>query len=116
MLRRFISTLVIATAVVLAPAGAAYAGQAGADHGEHPCVSTPDGRTAAVGEPLGRAAECAGVPGDGAGAGGAARGADRRMGLAASGPTSIPYLALAGGLVVAGVGAIVVNRIRTRQN
>jgi hypothetical protein len=93
MLRRFISALVIAMVVVLAPAGAAYAG---ADHGEPPCVI----------------AECADGPDAGAGTGGA----DSRMGSAATGPTSFPYLAIAGGLVVAGVAAIVVSRIRTRQS
>jgi len=96
MLRRFISALLIAIVVVLAPAGAAYAGQAGADHREQPCVST----------------ECA----EGPGSGGATGGADSRMSIAATGPTSFPYLAIAGGLVVAGVAAIVVSRIRTRQN
>lgn len=100
MLRRFISALVIAMVVVLAPAGAAYADQAGADHGEHPCVVT----------------ECADGPDAGAGSGGAPGGADGRMSIAATGPTSFPYLAIAGGLVVAGVAAIVVSRIRTRQN
>lgn len=100
MLRRFISALVIAMVVVLAPAGAAYAGQAGADHGEHPCVVT----------------ECADGPDAGAGAGGTTGGADSRMSIVATGPTSFPYLAIAGGLVVAGVAAIVVSRIRTRQN
>jgi hypothetical protein len=95
MLRRFISALVIAMVVVLAPAGAASADQAGADHGEHQCVS----------------AECADGPDAGAGTGGA----DSRMSGAATGPTSFPYLAIAGGLVVAGVAAIVVSRIRTRQ-
>lgn len=98
MLRRFISALVIAMVVVLAPAGAAYAGQAGADRGEHLCVS-----------------ECADGPDVGAGTGGATGGADSRMSIAATGPTSFPYLAIAGGLVVAGVAAIV-SRIRTRQN
>jgi hypothetical protein len=96
MLRRFISALVIAMMVVLAPAGAAYAGPTGADHREQPCVSI----------------ECADGPGAGAGTGGA----DGRMGIAATGPTSFPYLAIAGGLVVAGVAAIVVSRIRTRQS
>jgi hypothetical protein len=99
MLRRFISALVIAMVVVLAPAGAAYAGQAGADRGERPCVST----------------ECADGPDTGAGTGGATGGADSRMSIAATGPTSFPYLVIAGGLVVAGVAAIV-SRIRTRQN
>lgn len=96
MLRRFISALVIAMVVVLAPAGAAYAGQADADHGEQPCVVT----------------ECADGPDAGAGTGGA----DSRTSIVATGPTSFPYLAIAGGLVVAGVAAIVVSRIRTRQN
>jgi hypothetical protein len=100
MLRRFISALVIAMVVVLAPAGAAYAGQADTDQGEHPCVI----------------AECADGPGAGAGTGGSTGGADGRMSIAATGPTSFPYLAIAGGLVVAGVAAIVVSRIRTRQN
>ncbi|MFD6140847.1 hypothetical protein [Promicromonospora sp. NPDC060271] len=86
--------------VVLAPAGAAYAGEAGADHGEHPCAVT----------------ECADEPGAGAGTGGATGGADSRTSIVATGPTSFPYLAIAGGLVVAGVAAIVVSRIRTRQN
>ncbi|MGI5188263.1 hypothetical protein ACQEVI_08985 [Promicromonospora sp. CA-289599] len=80
--------------VVLAPAGAAYAGQAGADHDKHPCVTT----------------ECA----DGPGTGGATGGAEGRMSIVATGPTSFPYLAIAGGLVVAGVAAIVVSRVRTR--
>lgn len=96
MLRRFITALVIAMVVVLAPAGAAYAGQADADHGEQPCVVT----------------ECADGPDAGAGTGGA----DSRTSIVATGPTSFPYLAIAGGLVVAGVAAIVVSRIRTRQN
>jgi len=96
MLRRFISALLIAIVVVLAPASAAYAGQVGADHREQPCVS----------------AECADGPDTGAGTGGA----DSRTSIVATGPTSFPYLAIAGGLVVAGVAAIVVSRIRTRQN
>lgn len=112
MLRRFISALAIAMVAVLAPAGAASADRAGPDHGEHPCVITSDGRTAAVGETVGRTAGCADVPGTG----GATGGADSRMSIAAAGPASFPYLAIAGGLVVAGVAAIVVSRIRTRQN
>lgn len=114
MLRRFISALAIVMVVVLAPAGAAYADQAGADHSE--CVIRFDGRTAAAGEAAGRTAGCADVPGAGSGTGGTTGGAESRTSVAATGPTSFPYLAIAGGLVVAGVTAIVVGRIRTRQN
>jgi LPXTG-motif cell wall-anchored protein len=48
-----------------------------------------------------------------AGAGGAGDG----VGLASTGPTSLPYLAIAGGLLLAGVAAIIVGRVRaTRQH
>jgi hypothetical protein len=185
MLRRVISAIAIATAAILAPAGAAQADEADTDYGEFPCVITFDTQTVTVGEPFGLTIECAGpagetvtvqisyagqaagddeavdvagadsaelfvgddgtvtdtatvsAPGDytvqvldadgqplsetytitalaaGTGAGDDAGG----PGLAATGPTSLPYLAIAGGLLLVGVAAIVVSRIRaTRQH
>ncbi|MDR7383810.1 hypothetical protein J2S48_003325 [Promicromonospora iranensis] len=178
--------MTIAAAVVLAPAGAAHAGQADTDYGEYPCVITFDSQTVTVNEPFGFTVECADMAGAtvtvqisfageaagadeavdvagaesatlmlddngtatetatvsaagdytvqvldasgeplsetytitavAAGTGGAAGGGDGGTGLAATGSTSLPYLAVAGGLLVVGVVAIVVSRIRARQN
>lgn len=183
MLRRFISAIAIATAAVLAPAGAAQAGQADTDYGEYPCVITFESQTVTVGEPFGFTVECADLPGatvavqlafagEAAGAGesvdvagadsaqltlgdngtatdtatvsavgdhtvqvmdtdgeplsetytitAVAAGAAAAPGgsgavLAATGSTSVPYLTLAGGLLVAGVVAIIVNRVRAAR-
>jgi hypothetical protein len=113
MLRRFISVMVIATAAVLAPVGAAHADP---DHGDHPCVITSETRTVASGEPLDVAVECADVTAVDARTGGTTGAHDGGASLVATGPTSLPYLAVAGGLLVLGVTAIVVNRFRIRDN
>jgi hypothetical protein len=185
MLRRVISAITIATAAVLAPAGAAYADEADTDYSEYPCVITFDSQTVPVGEPVGLTVECADMAGetvtvqmsfvgqaagadeavDVAGAdsaeltldddgtvtdtatvsapgdytvqvldadgqplsetytittvaaGTGASGDEAGPGLAATGPTSLPYLAIAGGLLLVGVAAIIVSRVRaTRQH
>jgi len=192
MLRRVTSAIVIATAAVLAPAGAAHADQADTDYSEYPCVITFDNQAVMVGEPVGFTVVCADTPvgtvtvqvsfagqaaaaddavdvagadsaelfvggdgtatdtatvsaagdytvqaldadgqplsetytitaveaGSGMGAGSAgAGGAGDGVSLASTGSTSLPYLAIAGGLLLAGVAAIVVGRVRaTRQH
>lgn len=187
MLRRVISAITIATAAVLAPAGAAYADEADTDYSEYPCVITFDSQSVTVGEPFGLTVECTDMAGqtvtvqisfageaagadeavdvagadsaeltldangavtdtatvsaagdytvqaldaDGqplsetytitataAGSGAGAGGDAGDVSLAATGSTSLPYLAIAGGLLVVGVVAIIVSRIRaTRQN
>lgn len=186
MLRRVISAITIATAAVLAPAGAAHAGQADTDYSEYPCVITFESQTVTAGEPFGFTIECPDMPGatvtvqinfageaagtdeavdvagadsaqftlgddgtltdtatvsapgdytaqvldaDGqplsetytitavetgseAAAGAAANGDGSGVTLAATGSTSVPYLAIAGGLLLAGVAVLVVSRIR----
>ncbi|MFI9487056.1 LPXTG cell wall anchor domain-containing protein [Promicromonospora sp. NPDC052451] len=186
MLRRFISAIAIATAAVLAPAGAAHADQADTDYSEFPCVITFDSQTVTVGDPFGFTIDCADMasatvtvqisfagqaagngtdvdvagadsaqftldengtvsdsatvsaPGDytvqvldedggplsetytitavtagSAAAGGG--GTDEDVVLASTGATSLPYLAVAGGLLLAGVAALVVSRVRAAR-
>jgi hypothetical protein len=188
MLRRVISAIAIATAAVLAPAGAAHADEADTDYSEFPCVITFESQTVTVGEPFGFTVACTGMAGETVTVqisfAGQAAGADEAVeavdvagadsaeltldedstvtdtatvsapgdytvqvldadgqplsetytitavaagaggdgdaggpGLAATGSTSLPYLAIAGGLLLVGVAAIVVSRIRaTRQH
>lgn len=183
MLRRIISAMTIAAAAVLAPAGAAHAGQADTDYSEYPCVITFDSQTVTVGEPFGFTVECTDMPaatvtvqisfaGEAAGAddavdvagadsteltldgngtadesatvsapgdytvqvldaggeplsetytitavaaGSDAGGDGGGVALASTGSTSLPYLAIAAGLLLVGVVTIVVTRIRARR-
>ncbi|WP_129788033.1 LPXTG cell wall anchor domain-containing protein [Promicromonospora panici] len=62
-----------------------------------------------AGSPMGAGSAGAGSAGAGSAGGG--------VSLASTGSTSLPYLAIAGGLLLAGVAAIVVSRVRaTRRN
>jgi LPXTG-motif cell wall-anchored protein len=71
-------------------------------------VLDSDGESLSVVYTITATAAVGGGDGDGTGAGGDG-------GLAATGSTSMPYLAIAGGLLVLGALALVVSRIRARR-